>query len=152
MYSVVCLLVPWIFSLIYFILMFYNLVFFFFIYLGLLLLSTSFFCFICVFHFLSLCYIFTFLWFLILSFLSSILRTGITQWYSARLRTGWSWVRVPTWGGNLSPHHRVQNGSGIHPASHPMGTRDSFPGSKAAESWSWPLASTYCRGQECVKL
>jgi hypothetical protein len=28
--------------------------------------------------------------------------------------------------------HRVQNGSGAHPASYPMGTRDSFPGSKAA--------------------
>jgi len=28
-----------------------------------------------------------------------------------------------------------------------MGTRGSFPGSKAAGAWSWPLASNYCRGQ-----
>jgi hypothetical protein len=30
--------------------------------------------------------------------------------------------------GNFSLHHRVQNGSGAHPASYPMGTRGSFPG------------------------
>jgi hypothetical protein len=29
-------------------------------------------------------------------------------------------------------HHRVQNGSGAHPASYPMGTRGSFPGGKAS--------------------
>jgi hypothetical protein len=29
-----------------------------------------------------------------------------------------------------NPHHRVQNGSGAHPASYPMGTRGSFPGVK----------------------
>jgi hypothetical protein len=34
--------------------------------------------------------------------------------------------------GNFSLHHRVQNGSGAHPASYPMGTRSSFPGGKAA--------------------
>jgi hypothetical protein len=28
--------------------------------------------------------------------------------------------------------HRVQNGSGPHPASYPMCTRDSFPGGKTA--------------------
>jgi hypothetical protein len=27
---------------------------------------------------------------------------------------------------------RVQNGSGAHPASYPVGTRGSFPGGKAA--------------------
>jgi hypothetical protein len=32
--------------------------------------------------------------------------------------------------GNFSLH-RVQNGSGAHPASYPMGTMGSFPGSKA---------------------
>jgi hypothetical protein len=31
----------------------------------------------------------------------------------------------------FSPHHHVQTGSGAHPASHPMGTGSSFPGSKA---------------------
>jgi hypothetical protein len=34
--------------------------------------------------------------------------------------------------GNLSLHHRVQNDSGTNPASYPMGTRGSLPGSKAA--------------------
>jgi hypothetical protein len=40
--------------------------------------------------------------------------------------------RFPTGAGNFSFHHRVQNGSGAHPASYPMGTRGSFPGNKAA--------------------
>jgi hypothetical protein len=31
---------------------------------------------------------------------------------------------------NFSLCHRVQNGSGVHPASYPMGTRGSFPGCK----------------------
>jgi hypothetical protein len=42
---------------------------------------------------------------------------------------------------NFSLHHRIQNGSGAHPASYTMGTRGSFPGGKAAGAWSWPLAS-----------
>jgi hypothetical protein len=41
-------------------------------------------------------------------------------------------VRFPEEAGNFSLHHRVQNGSGAHPASYPMGTRGSFPGGKAA--------------------
>jgi hypothetical protein len=48
--------------------------------------------------------------------------------------------------------HRVQNGSGAHPASYPMGTRGSFLGGKATGAWSWPLTSIYWRGQECVGL
>jgi hypothetical protein len=36
--------------------------------------------------------------------------------------------------GNFSLHHQVQNGSGAHPASYPMGTRGSFPAGKAAEA------------------
>jgi len=43
--------------------------------------------------------------------------------------------------------HRLQNGTGDHPASCPMGTRSSFSGSKAAGAWSWPLTSIYCWGQ-----
>jgi hypothetical protein len=35
-------------------------------------------------------------------------------------------VRFSAGAGNLSLHHRVQNGSGAHPASYPMGTRG-FP-------------------------
>jgi hypothetical protein len=41
-------------------------------------------------------------------------------------------VRFPAGAGNFSLHHRVQNGSGAHPVSSPMGTRGSFPGGKAA--------------------
>jgi hypothetical protein len=56
-------------------------------------------------------------------------------------------VWFPEEAGNFSLHQRVQNGSGAHPASYPMGTRGSFPGGKAAGAWSWPLTSIYCRGQ-----
>jgi hypothetical protein len=38
-------------------------------------------------------------------------------------------------------HHRVQNGSGAHPASCTMGTRGSFLGGKAAGAWNWPLTA-----------
>jgi hypothetical protein len=41
-------------------------------------------------------------------------------------------IRFPVGAGNFSLHYRVQNGSGAHPASYPMGTRSSFPGGKAA--------------------
>jgi hypothetical protein len=36
--------------------------------------------------------------------------------------------RFPAGVGNLSLHHRVQNSSGAHTASYPMGNRGSFPG------------------------
>jgi len=48
-------------------------------------------------------------------------------------------VRVPTGVGNFSLHHRVQNGSGAHPA-YPIGTRGCFNGSKAAGAWGWPFS------------
>jgi hypothetical protein len=41
-------------------------------------------------------------------------------------------VRFPEGAGDFSLHHRVQNGSGAHPASYPMGMRGSFPGDKEA--------------------
>jgi hypothetical protein len=41
-------------------------------------------------------------------------------------------VRFPAGAGNFSLPHRVQNGSGVHPVSYPMGTRCSFAGVKAA--------------------
>jgi hypothetical protein len=41
-------------------------------------------------------------------------------------------VLFPAVAGNFSLHHRVQNGSGAHPASYPRGTRGSLPGGKAA--------------------
>jgi hypothetical protein len=43
-------------------------------------------------------------------------------------------VRFPEGAGNFSLHHRVQNGSGAHAASYPMGIRGTFPGSKAARA------------------
>jgi len=47
----------------------------------------------------------------------------------------------------FSLHHRIQNGSGAHPASYLMGTRGSFPDGKAAEAWNWPLTSMQCPSQ-----
>jgi hypothetical protein len=41
-------------------------------------------------------------------------------------------VRFPAGAGNFSLHHSVQNCSGSHPASYPIGTRGSFPGGKVA--------------------
>jgi hypothetical protein len=41
-------------------------------------------------------------------------------------------VRFPAGAGNFSLHHRVQTGSGAHPASYPMGARGSFLRGKAA--------------------
>jgi hypothetical protein len=67
--------------------------------------------------------------------------SGIAQSYSAGLRAGWSGVWIPAGAGNFSLHHRVQTGSEAYPTSYPMSNRGSFPGGKAAGSWSWPLAS-----------
>jgi hypothetical protein len=50
-------------------------------------------------------------------------------------------LRLPAGAGNFSRHRRVQNDSGAHPASYPMGTRGSFPGGKTAGAWSWPITS-----------
>jgi hypothetical protein len=41
-----------------------------------------------------------------------------------------SGVRFLAGAGNFSLSHHVQNGSGAHPASYPMGIRGSFPGGK----------------------
>jgi hypothetical protein len=41
-------------------------------------------------------------------------------------------VRFSAGAGDFSLHHRVQTGSGPHPASYPTGTRGSLPGSKTA--------------------
>jgi hypothetical protein len=41
-------------------------------------------------------------------------------------------VRFLEGAGNFSLRHRVQNGSGAHPASYSLGTRHSFPEDKAA--------------------
>jgi hypothetical protein len=61
-------------------------------------------------------------------------------------------VRFPAGAGNFSLHHRVQNVSGAHPASYTMGTRDSFPGGKAAERAADRSPSSSAEVKEDVKL
>jgi hypothetical protein len=58
----------------------------------------------------------------------------LALWYISGLRAGWWGVRVPVGTGNFSLHHRVQTGSGVRPASYPMGTRGSLPGGEADHS------------------
>jgi hypothetical protein len=73
-----------------------------------------------------------------ISFSNNILHHGESRDSSVGIALGYELddrgcrVRFPVGAGNLSLHHRVQNGSGAHPASYPMGTRGSFPGGKAA--------------------
>jgi hypothetical protein len=45
-----------------------------------------------------------------------------------------SGVRFPAGAGNFSLHHRIQNGSGVHPDSYPMDKRASFSGREADHS------------------
>jgi hypothetical protein len=42
---------------------------------------------------------------------------------------------------DLSLLHSFQTGSGAYPATYPVSTMGSFPG-----TWSWLLSSIYCRG------
>jgi hypothetical protein len=74
------------------------------------------------------------------------LGVGIAQWYGAGLRAGWSGVRVAgrDWAARMA----------LGPTQPPV---QWVPGAcslgiKRAESWSWPLTTIYCRGQECVEL
>jgi hypothetical protein len=61
-------------------------------------------------------------------------------------------VRFPAGAGNFSLHHRVQNCSGAHPASYPMGTRGCFPGGKAAGSWTDRSPPSSAEVKEWVEL
>jgi hypothetical protein len=61
--------------------------------------------------------------------INSISTVGIALGYGLDDRG--SGVRFPVGAGNFPLSRCVQNGSGAHPASYPMGTRGSFPGSKA---------------------
>jgi hypothetical protein len=60
----------------------------------------------------------------------SMLIAEIAQWYSAGLRAGWSGLQVLGGAGDFCLHHRIQTGSGAHPASYPIGAKGSFPGVK----------------------
>jgi hypothetical protein len=75
---------------------------------------------------------------------------GIALGYGLDVWGSRAWF--PARAGNFFLHHRVQNGSGAHPASYPVGTRGCFPGAKAGGAWSWPLTSILCQGHECVEL
>jgi hypothetical protein len=57
---------------------------------------------------------------------------GIVLGY--RLDSQGSRVQFLVGDGNFSLHVHIQNSSGAHPASYPMGTRGSFPGGKAARA------------------
>jgi hypothetical protein len=70
---------------------------------------------------------------------------GIALGYGLDFRS--SRVRFPAGTGNFSLHNHLQNGSGAHPASYPMGKRGFFPGGKAVGAWSWPFTSIWCLGQ-----
>jgi hypothetical protein len=61
-------------------------------------------------------------------------------------------IRFPVGTENFTFHHRVQNGSGAHPASYPTGTRSSFPGVKwpGCEADHSPPSSAEVK--ECVEL
>jgi hypothetical protein len=82
-------------------------------------------------------------------------------WINLTAAPNWPWCRAlgyrlddrglrfrfPAGAGKFSLHHRVQTGSGAHPASYPMGTRGPFPGGKADHS---PPSSAEVK--ECVEL
>jgi hypothetical protein len=57
------------------------------------------------------------------------------------LKSYGSRVRFTARAGNFTLNHSVQNGPAAQPASYTIGTSGSFPGSKAAGLWSWPLTS-----------
>jgi hypothetical protein len=73
-----------------------------------------------------------------------VLGYGLDDWGSR--------VRFPVGAGNFSLHHRVQNGSGTHSASYPMGTRGSFPASKAAGVEADHSPPSSAEVKECVEL
>jgi hypothetical protein len=65
--------------------------------------------------------------------------------WGAMLWAGWLEVLVLAGAGNFSLHHRVQTGSGAHPASYPMCTMGSLPRDEAARVWSLTFTCIYCQ-------
>jgi hypothetical protein len=76
--------------------------------------------------------IFIFIVYVTYHFLRQISSVAIALGYGLDDRD--SRVRFPAGAENFSFHHRVQNGSGTHPTSNPIGTRGFFPGNKATEA------------------
>jgi hypothetical protein len=81
----------------------------------------------------------------------SLLRNNFHYGLDDRSSTVW----FPAWAGNFSLHHRIQTGSGVHPASYPMSTRgfslgvkrpkreaDHSPPSSAEVKNAWSYTST----------
>jgi hypothetical protein len=71
-------------------------------------------------------------------------RGFLILWSSVAYRWATDWMiggSSPGGGCEFFLHRRAQTGSGVHPASYPMGTRGSFPGGKVPGAWSWPLTS-----------
>jgi hypothetical protein len=60
-------------------------------------------------------------------------------------------VRFPAGVVNFSLHHRVQNGSGAHPASYPVGTRGSLPGVKRPGREADHSSPSSAEVKECVE-
>jgi hypothetical protein len=75
----------------------------------------------------------------------------IAQWYSAGLRAGWSGVLVLAGDGNFS-HHRVQTGSGVHPASYPMATKGFSLGVKRPEREADHSYPTSAKVKDCMDI
>jgi hypothetical protein len=61
-------------------------------------------------------------------------------------------VRFSAGAGNFSFHHRVQNGSGAHPASYLMGTRGSSLGVKLPGREADHSPPSTAEVKECVEL
>jgi hypothetical protein len=77
---------------------------------------------------------------------------GIAQWYSAGVWGGRLGGWIPARAGNFSLHHPVQTGSGVYPASYPMGTRGSFPGVRRPGLEADHSPSSSAEVKECVEL
>jgi hypothetical protein len=61
-------------------------------------------------------------------------------------------TQFPVGTGNFSLHHRVQNGSGVHPASYLMGIRGIFLGTKRQGREADHSAPSSAKAKECVEL
>jgi hypothetical protein len=61
-------------------------------------------------------------------------------------------VQFPAGAGNFSLHHRVQNGSGAHEASYPMGTRGLSLGVKRPGREADHSPASSAKVKECVEL